>query len=560
MKKRLMSILLTLCMVLSLMTAPLSTSAASSTVSSDYKPPTVEVEGVQVLADGDYYLQILGKWVYPVETNAVWIELSDKKPDKPFTVKRVSYNKDRGPKYSITYDGKGIGVQSISGQQLSSWYAPNWKISVYSGFSTIRDYTNQALLVTASGASNKNGTKVLVWTKKGSAPDHGKVTFFTPENAPAGPEIPLLSTTEAPSGKATTLADGWYRLKMSGDKMEINGYVNFDSKGNALLKDRGIIGDFESNTRTDSQKFYIKNNSKGQISLRTTDGKYLGVTGTIKDGLQLKKVNKAYLWDVNFSKVQGAEGNSTITYSGLRPSGNKKFLAAGTLSMKKGNFLSDDYTITEGSKLVLRSSPKSTPENAAFSFVPVSMPTTAKWYTAPKAGSGGKTKTLTIGNMNLKISNVYSMGANINVPGKDDMAGYLMHIYFIVAATPGTVNVTYSGKKGTGDILFWPMNTIKYTDKSVPKPIYPDRDYGADYDDAEYLTLKKGTTTIANKALYSIEYRDGKAISGYRNGNYYSVQIFFVDSATAAKSVGTPKKYPAGQGSNGGTYVVYSVK
>jgi hypothetical protein len=166
----------------------LPASAASST----YKPPTVEVEGVEVLADGDYYLQILGKWVYPVVTNAVWLELSDKKPDKPFTVSRMSYDKDRGPKYSLAYDGVGIGVQSISGQQLHSRYAPNWTISVYSDFCTIRDYTNQELLVNASGESSKNGTQIVVWKIKGTTPKHAKVTFFTPENAPGGPIIPPL--------------------------------------------------------------------------------------------------------------------------------------------------------------------------------------------------------------------------------------------------------------------------------------------------------------------------------------------------------------------------------
>ena len=151
MKKRLMSILLTLCIALSPAAAHLSATAASST----YKPPTVVVEGVEVLADCDYYLQILGKWVYPVVTNAVWVVLSDRKPDKPFTVSRVSYDKDRGPKYSIAYDGESIAAPSLSGRQLQSGYVPNLKISVYSDFYTIRDYTNQALLVTASGTSSK---------------------------------------------------------------------------------------------------------------------------------------------------------------------------------------------------------------------------------------------------------------------------------------------------------------------------------------------------------------------------------------------------------------------
>ncbi len=558
MKKRLMSILLTLCMALSPVVAPLSASATSST----YKPPTVDVEGVEVLADGDYYLQLLGKWVYPVVTNAVWIVLSDRKPDKPFTVSRVSYDKDRGPKYSITYDGKSIAAQSVNGMQLQSGYAPNLKISVYSGFCTIRDYTNQALLVTASGASSNNGTNVIFWTKKGSAPEHGKVTFFTPEDAPDGPSIPLLATTAAPSGTPTKLADGWYRLKMSGDALnDMDGYVDFDTQGYAEMRDRGIIGIDDGSTRTDSQKFYLKNKGSGQITLRTTDGKYLGIDGSINDGVQIKKVDTPYLWNVNFCKVPGREGNSNISYTGLRPSKNKDFVAAATLFMAKGDFLSNEYKIIDGSKIFMRSSPKTTPKNAGFAFIPVSDPASADWYKAPSPGSGGNTKSLTVGNMTLKISNVYSMGANLNVPGKQDMGGYLMHMYFIVAAAPGTIKITDSSKKSSnGEILYWPLNTIGFTDSLVPKPIYPDRDYAADYDDADYLPFKQGTTSITNKALYNVSYADGKPIPGYRKGNYWSIQVFFVDAKTAAKSVGTPKKYPAGKGTNGGTYVVFSVK
>lgn len=557
MKRRFMSILLTLCMALSLVAPPLSASAASST----NKPPTVDVEGVEVLADGDYYLQILGKWVYPiVTTSAVWIELSDRKPDKPFKVSRLSYDKNSGPKYSISYDGRGIGVQSISGQQLSSMYAPNWKISVYSGFCTIRDYTNQALLVNASGESSNNGTKIIVWTNNGSTPEHAKVTFFTPENAPDGPTIPLLSTTPAPTGTSTTLADGWYRLKMGGDAQNMNGYVDLDAKGGAEMRERGSMEIHNGSTRTDSQKFYLQNKGSGQITLRATDGKYLGIDGSIKAGVQMKKVDTPFVWKVSFSKVPGAQGDSNIVYSGLRPSKNKDLVAAATLFMAKGNFLSDEYVIMEGSKIVLRKSPNTTPLNAGFAFIPVSVPTSSSWYTAPKSGTGGHTKSLTMGDTTLKISNVYSMGANINVPGRQDTSGYLCHYYFIVAATPGTIKVANFKKSNMGYILYWPLNTIGYSDKSVPKPIYPDRDYAADYDDAEYLSLKKGTTSIANNVCYSITYADEKPISGFRNGNLWTIQIFFVDAKTAAGSVGIPKKYPAGKGSNDGTYVVYSVK
>lgn len=353
---------------------------------------------------------------------------------------------------------------------------------------------------------------------------------------------------------ATTLADGWYRLKC------MDGFLDIDAKGDAKLQGWVSMTD-NGSSETDSRKFYLKNKGKGQITLRTTDGKYLGLKSGIKDGVQITKVDNAYLWNVNFSKVTGRDGNSNLTYSGLRPSKNKDFVAAGTLFMAKGNFLSNEYIIIEGSKVLMRSSPKTTPENAGFMFIPVSVPASAAWYTAPVSGSAGHTKSLTVGDMTITMSNVYSMGANLYVPGKQDMSGYRMNMYFIVAAAPGTVKIKYSNKKSSyGNILYRPLNTIGFSHSEVPKPIYPDRDYATDYDDAEYLTLKQGTVSIANKALYDISYEDGKPIPGYPKGDYWNVQIFFVDDKTAAKSIGMPKKYPTGSGTNGGTYVVFSVK
>jgi len=126
-------------------------------------------------------MQILGKYVYPVPGGGIlWLELSDKKPDKPFTVKLINYNKERGPMYSIEYDGRSIGQPSSkNGDQLRSAAITHaWRINKYSKFCTIRDYGNQKLLVNASGAKSDNGTKVTVWSYTGSAPEHGKVIFI----------------------------------------------------------------------------------------------------------------------------------------------------------------------------------------------------------------------------------------------------------------------------------------------------------------------------------------------------------------------------------------------
>lgn len=154
-----------------------------------YNGKKVDTFDVKVIADnagniletGNYYMQIYGKYLYPVSASGIlWIELSDKKPDKPFTVKLLDYSDDRGPAYSISYDGTYI-VQPSSkdGAQLQSSNIPlRWRINKYSSFCTIRDYGNQKLIVNASGQKSGNGTKVIVWSSTGSAPDHAKIKFI----------------------------------------------------------------------------------------------------------------------------------------------------------------------------------------------------------------------------------------------------------------------------------------------------------------------------------------------------------------------------------------------
>jgi len=134
-----------------------------------------------ILQTGDYYMQVYGKYIYPVYASSTyWLELSDKKPDKPFTVKLVNFSEDRGPQYTIAYDGIYIcQPSSQNGDQLRSSNIPHmWRINQYSSFCTIRDYGNQKLIVNASGQKSTNGTKVTVWSSTGSAPDNAKITFI----------------------------------------------------------------------------------------------------------------------------------------------------------------------------------------------------------------------------------------------------------------------------------------------------------------------------------------------------------------------------------------------
>lgn len=140
---------------------------------------------VDILDDGNYYMQIYGKYLSLVEIgfNEYGVQLSDKKPEYPFTIKLVDYDADRGPAYDITYNGGATWNANKNGDRFKfgkggvDASTPKWKISKYTNFCTIRKYTNQALAVNASGAKSDNGTKITLWTYTGSAPEHAKIIF-----------------------------------------------------------------------------------------------------------------------------------------------------------------------------------------------------------------------------------------------------------------------------------------------------------------------------------------------------------------------------------------------
>jgi hypothetical protein len=137
----------------------------------------------EILADGDYYMQIYGKFLYPVSGGQYWLELQSKIPDKPYKFKLVDNDKDSGPKYSIAYDGTYIMLPgSLEGVQLQSTTSATphyWRINKYKSFITIRDYKNQKLMVNASGNKKSNNTLITGWTYTGSAPDHAKIVLYT---------------------------------------------------------------------------------------------------------------------------------------------------------------------------------------------------------------------------------------------------------------------------------------------------------------------------------------------------------------------------------------------
>lgn len=132
-----------------------------------------------LMDNGTYTIGIYGKYLKIVSG---YIELWDTKPADKFTIKLINYDEKRGPKYYVmTEDGQYLAQRSSrDGAQLVVSSTPHvWRINKYSKFSTIRDYGNQKLAVNASGQKSSNGTKIIVWSHTGSAPDNAKL-IFTP--------------------------------------------------------------------------------------------------------------------------------------------------------------------------------------------------------------------------------------------------------------------------------------------------------------------------------------------------------------------------------------------
>lgn len=152
-----------------------------------YEAPVTTLEQVtgngDVLPDGEYYMQINGKYVTPVKGGQYWLELSEKRPDMPFEVKLASKDGAGGPKYSIGYDGTYIMLPgSADGAQLQSTTSKTphyWRIDMDSSYCTIKDYSKQELIVNASGTTGKGNTKVVGSSSANAGSDNAKITVYT---------------------------------------------------------------------------------------------------------------------------------------------------------------------------------------------------------------------------------------------------------------------------------------------------------------------------------------------------------------------------------------------
>lgn len=138
------------------------------------------------------------------------------------------------------------------------------------------------------------------------------------------------------SNYTKVLQDGSYNLRA------MYNYLNIAADGGAELRNV-----------THNPVYEVKRQADGTYTLKTASGKYLGIAGEIKDGVQLKEVDLPYYWKLY------SENNSDIF--SLRPASNLKMLvnAAGEKN-------------TDGTWIILRTyEDTNAPNHAEFRFIPV---------------------------------------------------------------------------------------------------------------------------------------------------------------------------------------------
>ena len=207
-----------------------------------------------ILQNGDYYMMINGKYVYPVKSSQYWLELSTERPDEPFNIKLASKDGASGPKYSIGYNGTYIMLPgSVDGEQLKSTTSSTphyWSIDMESDYCTIMDYSKQSLIVNASGTTSKGNTKIIGSSSAGSTSSNAKITLFT-ETSSNGSKT-VVQMQSYPAKTEYKLGEG------------------FDTTGfNAVIKEGGV----DKNVNDDITFFTSK-------VVELTQGRPFTTTGT----------------------------------------------------------------------------------------------------------------------------------------------------------------------------------------------------------------------------------------------------------------------------------------
>lgn len=267
MKKRALSVLLILCMVLTLL--PTTAFAAHK-----YNP---------VPKEGWYYLRCMNNYLnLDANGNA---ELRNKTNTAEGNAKFYLHylgNGGNGDMYALeTMDGKYLGVEKASsGARVKALerteknsYLVSWNLCGENKSSkdicSMRIMANSDLLLIASDKKKTDGTAIILskhidkWVCTSEpipdGPEHSEFRFI-PTDAPAGAIEP---------GTPSTPADGWYSLRF-------DEHVAF----NIIDVVRSDLVELNSWScaMAWTRAFYVENKGNNQITLRIADGRYLGVS------------------------------------------------------------------------------------------------------------------------------------------------------------------------------------------------------------------------------------------------------------------------------------------
>lgn len=130
----------------------------------------------------------------------------------------------------------------------------NAKVTFSSSDKTVATVDNKGVVI-----AKKAGTAVII-AKVGKTSSTCTVTVNDPKNK-------------------GLLENGWYKIRC------LDNLVNISNKGGAELRSNGT-----------NSLFLLTHEGNNQYSIQTEDGKYLGASGKTKDGIQVKLVDKKYLW------------------------------------------------------------------------------------------------------------------------------------------------------------------------------------------------------------------------------------------------------------------------
>ena len=145
----------------------------------------------------------------------------------------------------------------------------------------------------------------------------------------AAKSLPAPTSTQA-------IADGWYNLRC------MNNYFNVTSSGGAELR-----------LLSQKAKYFVKWVADNNYTIKTTNDKYLGVSEDVKNGVQIKAIDKEYLW--TFRLESGSD-----TFS-LRPADAPDMILNASGEKNKNGTLIILWTYKNANA----------PKHAKFKFIPV---------------------------------------------------------------------------------------------------------------------------------------------------------------------------------------------